>query len=248
MRFRSWLRHGSGAGLRTTCGLRAAAAAAAAIPPSAMPSSAPCIHEEPTARRSTPRSSSVRFLSSIIVYHHKAGGRDSPRRSTPTTTRASKRYWTSSVPHARPSSASRSIRRSPASSTQPIANSNSRSRLRLEPGMNVHALRLDITRAQKPIARRPDAKPDGGNDQKRIRITLTSDDHSFTYDHLLELLAGTRSEASDPSREVIRTLLLDGTTADQIAARYGRRRGPWLVALEEEAKLDQSSMCSHRRA
>ncbi len=44
--------------------------------------------------------------------------------------------------------------------------------------------------------------------------------------------------APDPSRETIRALLLDGQTADQIAVRYNRRRGPWLIAIEEEAKLD----------
>ena len=59
--------------------------------------------------------------------------------------------------------------------------------------MNVHALRLDITRAQKPIARRPDAKPDGGNDQKRIRITLTSGGPTLTYEGLIALL----SQATD---------------------------------------------------
>src|SRR4051812_30631500 len=36
-------------------------------------------------------------------------------------------------------------------------------------------LRLEITRAQKGIARRPDAKPGGGNDQKTIVITIIDD-------------------------------------------------------------------------
>jgi hypothetical protein len=44
--------------------------------------------------------------------------------------------------------------------------------IRLEQGMNIGELRMEITRAQKPIARRPNAKPGGGNDQKTIRITL----------------------------------------------------------------------------
>lgn len=37
-------------------------------------------------------------------------------------------------------------------------------------------LRLDITRAQKPVARRRDAKPGGGNDQKRIRISFSCEE------------------------------------------------------------------------
>ena len=38
---------------------------------------------------------------------------------------------------------------------------------------DVGRLRRRITKAQKSVARRPDAKPGGGNDQKRIRITLS---------------------------------------------------------------------------
>jgi hypothetical protein len=56
--------------------------------------------------------------------------------------------------------------------------------------MSLGELRLTITRAQKPIARRADAKPGGGNDQKRIRITLTGDDPLLTYDRLVGLLVG----------------------------------------------------------
>jgi hypothetical protein len=40
---------------------------------------------------------------------------------------------------------------------------------------DVARLRRRITKAQKSVARRPDAKPGGGNDQKRIRITLSCD-------------------------------------------------------------------------
>jgi hypothetical protein len=45
--------------------------------------------------------------------------------------------------------------------------------IELDSGTDCEALRLQITRAQKPVARREDAKPDGGNDQKRIRLTFT---------------------------------------------------------------------------
>jgi hypothetical protein len=40
---------------------------------------------------------------------------------------------------------------------------------------DVARLRRRITKAQRSVARRPDAKPGGGNDQKRIRITLSCD-------------------------------------------------------------------------
>jgi hypothetical protein len=52
-----------------------------------------------------------------------------------------------------------------------------------------HALRLLITRAQKTVARRPDVKPGGGNDQKRIRITFALDD-SVDFGDLKGLLLG----------------------------------------------------------
>jgi hypothetical protein len=60
-------------------------------------------------------------------------------------------------------------------------------------GTDVAALRLDITRAQKPVARRKDAKPGGGNDQKRIRITVVCDDQSVDFDRMRTLLVGTEA-------------------------------------------------------
>ncbi|BBY28102.1 hypothetical protein [Mycolicibacterium sediminis] len=71
--------------------------------------------------------------------------------------------------------------------------------IELRPGMSVHGLRLMITRAQKPIARRANAKPGGGNDQKRIKITFTVDNLALSYDRLLELLvkgSGTRGHSN----------------------------------------------------
>lgn len=59
----------------------------------------------------------------------------------------------------------------------------------LKPSMNIYELRLEIGRAQKPVARRTDSKPGStGNSQKRIRITLTGEDPSLTYDKLLPFL------------------------------------------------------------
>jgi hypothetical protein len=47
-----------------------------------------------------------------------------------------------------------------------------------------HLLRLAITRAQKPVARRADAKPGGGNDQKRIVMTIIDDQGRLTASNL----------------------------------------------------------------
>ncbi len=51
-------------------------------------------------------------------------------------------------------------------------------------------LRRRITKAQKSVARRPDAKPGGGNDQKRIRITLSSDRAWRPEEFSLRLVSG----------------------------------------------------------
>ena len=47
--------------------------------------------------------------------------------------------------------------------------------LRIDRGTDVVALRLSITRAMRAVARRPNTKPGGGNDQKRIRLTIALD-------------------------------------------------------------------------
>ena len=52
-----------------------------------------------------------------------------------------------------------------------------------------HALRLHITRAARSVARRPTAKPGGGNDQKRLRVTLVLDS-PMDSDSLSRLLVG----------------------------------------------------------
>lgn len=66
----------------------------------------------------------------------------------------------------------------------------------LRPEMDMHELRLTITRAQKPVARRPGVVPSGGNDQKRIRITLTADNAEVSFEALRRhLLDGTGGSA-----------------------------------------------------
>jgi hypothetical protein len=54
---------------------------------------------------------------------------------------------------------------------------------------DVPALRLEITRAQRPVARRPNAKPNGGNDQKRIRVTLALD-RDMVLEEVVRLMVG----------------------------------------------------------
>lgn len=62
----------------------------------------------------------------------------------------------------------------------------------LSPSTNAYELRLEITRAQKSVARRTTAKPGGGNDQKRIRITLALDRAPHDFDELVDVLASSR--------------------------------------------------------
>ena len=59
----------------------------------------------------------------------------------------------------------------------------------LHPNSDTRALRLDITRAQRPIARRAGVKPTGGNDQKRIRMTVTIS-RPTDFDAVARLLVG----------------------------------------------------------
>jgi hypothetical protein len=173
-----------------------------------------------------------------LVYHHKAGGHDDPR-AVNTDYHEGLEVILEKLAGLRTTILGVSVDSSVAKEFDPIDRELQLAfPIDLSPETDARELRLEITRAQKPIARRADAKPGGGNDQKRIRITLTWDDQSVTYENLVALLAGTRAEAQGPDREAIRTLLADGMTPDQIASRYGRRRGPWLVAIEEEAKLE----------
>jgi len=58
----------------------------------------------------------------------------------------------------------------------------------LSPDMDLHVLRLDITRAQKSVSRRPGVESVGGNDQKRIRMTLLFDRTPISHEELPELL------------------------------------------------------------
>jgi hypothetical protein len=60
--------------------------------------------------------------------------------------------------------------------------------LDLQASTDAANLRRTITRAQKPVARRPDARPGGGNDQKTIRITIAVDLANVDIEALKKLL------------------------------------------------------------
>jgi hypothetical protein len=60
--------------------------------------------------------------------------------------------------------------------------------IQLGTATDAHALRLEITRAQKPVARRPGTQPSGGNDQKRIRMTVALTDARVDIDGLASRL------------------------------------------------------------
>lgn len=64
----------------------------------------------------------------------------------------------------------------------------------LSPSTNPYELRREITRVQKAVARHRDAKPGGGNDQKRIRITVAFQQTTCGFDDLERQL--TRSDGA----------------------------------------------------
>lgn len=125
-----------------------------------------------------------------IVYHHKAGGRHSPRSIN------ADYHEGLELLLARLASLGVSILGIVVDST--VARELDLADRELElpfpidlhAGVDVNALRRDITRAQKPVARRPDAKPNGGNDQKRIRLTIACDDLLVDFDRLRQTLTG----------------------------------------------------------
>jgi len=129
-----------------------------------------------------------------LVFHHKAGARDSPRSVNADYHEALETLL------ARLASVRATILGIAVDSAiaQELPPDERELRLdfpiALSADTDTASLRLDITRAQKPIARRPDAKPGGGNDQKRIRLTLTVPDAVGDFDSLVNVLVGPHSE------------------------------------------------------
>ena len=165
-----------------------------------------------------------------IVYHHKAGGRDSPR-SVNADYHEGLEALLGKLSAARATILGISVDSTVARELDPADRELQLPfPIALEPGMNVHALRLDITRAQKPIARRPDAKPDGGNDQKRIRITLTSGGPTLTYEGLIALL----SQVADSPASV-----RSAPEGSDVPGEAGERRGATTPGGATKYELDE---------
>lgn len=123
-----------------------------------------------------------------LIYHQKTGGRDSPKSVNYDYTKglellgrlAQLRLLIRSITV--DSSVAQQL--SPADRELVLVYP-----LSLEPNIEFTELRLNSSRAQKPIGRRSDVKPGSyGNSQKRIRITLESRDPSLMVSELADFL------------------------------------------------------------
>ena len=123
-----------------------------------------------------------------IVYNHKAGGRSS-QRSVNADYHAGLELLLARLGQLQMTILSISVdsgiaRKLPPADRQLDLNFP----IRVDSQTNHPELRLLITRAQKSVARRPTARPDGGNDQKRIRITVCSDNLHLSRDAFVGVL------------------------------------------------------------
>ncbi len=122
-----------------------------------------------------------------LVFHHKAGGRESPR-SLNADYHEALELLLDRLASAGATILGISVDSSVARELDPAHRELDLDfPIALGSHTDVAELRLEITRAQKPVARRPGAKASGGNDQKRIRMTLTVDAIT-SFDSLVELL------------------------------------------------------------
>jgi hypothetical protein len=96
-------------------------------------------------------------------------------------------------------------------------------------------LRLEITRAQKPVARRDGAKPGGGNDQKRIVMTISDDRGLLTYERLRAALVGGGTMAGGSGAPDWRP---------SSAGRHARHRFPTVRDLMDSGLLPAGSVLS----
>jgi hypothetical protein len=124
-----------------------------------------------------------------LTFHHKAGGRDSPRSVNADYHEGLELILERLI--ALRVTILGIVVDSGVAQALPLADRE----LELEFPIELHdqvpkQLRLEITRAQKVVARRADAKPGGGNDQKRIVITISDDRGTLTFDRLRAALVG----------------------------------------------------------
>jgi hypothetical protein len=136
-----------------------------------------------------------------LVYHHKAGGRNSERavnsdyhEGLELLLRRLAELQCSILGIAVDSSVARAL--PPEERELELAYP-----IQLGERTDVARLRRRITKAQKIVARRPDAKPGGGNDQKRIRVTLSSDLPLEREDFVRRMVSGAPGASTeDPAR------------------------------------------------
>ncbi len=123
-----------------------------------------------------------------LVFHHKAGGRDSSR-SVNADYHEALKILLDRLASVDATILGISVDSSVARELEPAQRELDLDfPIALGSQTDVAELRLEITRAQKPVARRPGTKAGGGNDQKRIRITLTVETVR-SFDALVELLS-----------------------------------------------------------
>jgi hypothetical protein len=116
----------------------------------------------------------------------------------------------------------------------------------LTPDTDIHEVRLAITRAQKSVARRPGSLTAGGNDQKRIRITLTGADPSvFQYERIRADLigrGGVDSRVSRPERSPkrrfpkVKDLMAAGVLVPGVVVHASARGQAWTATLLEDGQ------------
>jgi hypothetical protein len=125
-----------------------------------------------------------------VVFHHKAGARDSPR-SVNADYHEALEALLARLAALRARILGISVDSAVARELEPEERElQLEFPIALSPDTDAHELRLAITWAQKPIARRPSAKPGGGNDQKRIRLTIAVDEPEAGLDGLAGALIG----------------------------------------------------------
>src|SRR5580704_13420069 len=125
-----------------------------------------------------------------IVFHHKAGGRENPR-SVNADYHEGLELLLTRLASCRAKIIGISVHSGVARELDPEARELALPfPIALDPSIDCRALRLEITRAQKSVARRVGAKPGGGNDQKQILITITVYDGTVDFEALRDLLVG----------------------------------------------------------
>jgi DNA-binding transcriptional ArsR family regulator len=136
-----------------------------------------------------------------LVFHHKQGGRASPRSMNADYHEALEliihrlaQLGATIVGIQLDSSVARAL-------PQPEVELPLDYPIELTPSTNAYELRLEITRAQKPLARRAGATLGGGNDQKRIRITLALQSAAIEPHDLIPRLTGDADTEMQPSMD-----------------------------------------------